>query len=172
MEITEEELKKKIDEAVAKATKGLLTQEQFDESLKKRLSEKEAKHKAELEEVQKTAKMSAEEKQKHDFDELTKERDELKGLLAKKEHTENLSKLMAEKKIGSEFLPMFSSISDLKEAGAMMDKFNSTMEAKLKAEKENLINPHTPQKQTTGSSADDAEIDRIMGIRPTIQQKT
>lgn len=170
MEITDEELKKKIEEAVATATKGLLTQEQFDESLKKRLSEKEAKHKAELEEVQKTAKMSAEEKQKHDFDELTKERDELKGLLAKKEHTENLSKLMSEKKIGSEFLPMFSNISDLKEAGEMMDKFNSTFEERIKAEKENLISPHTPSTQTSAPTTDDEEVDRVLGIRKVEQQ--
>ena len=167
MELTDEELQKKLDEAVAKATKGLLSQEQFDEALKKRLSEKEAKHKAELEEAQKTASMTAEEKQKHAFAELAKERDELKGLLAKKEHIENLTKLMADKKVSAEFLPMFSGISDLKEAGAMMDKFNETFEAKIKAEKESLINPHTPSIQTTTNPSDDAEVDRIMGIKPT-----
>ena len=167
MEITDEELQKKLDEAVAKATKGLLSQEQFDEALKKRLSEKEAKHKAELDELKKTADMSAEEKQKHALDELTKERDELKGLLAKKEHIENLTKLMTEKKVSSEFLPMFSNISDIKEAGALMDKFNQAFDAKIKAEKEALINPHTPSIQTTTNPSDDAEVDRIMGIKPT-----
>lgn len=166
MEITEEELQKKLDEAVAKASKGMLSQEQFDEALKKRLSEKEAKHKAELEELKKTADMSAEEKQKHALDELTKERDELKGLLAKKEHLENLTRLMAEKKVGTEFLPMFSEISDIKEAGAMMDKFNEAFEAKIKAEKEALISPHTPSVQNK-NAPDDAEVDRIMGIKST-----
>lgn len=167
MELTDEELQKKLDEAVAKATKGLLSQEQFDEALKKRLSEKEAKHKAELEEAQKTASMTAEEKQKHAFEELAKERDELKGLLAKKEHIENLTKLMTEKKVGSEFLPMFSNISDLKEASEMMDKFNEAFDAKIKAEKESLINPHTPNIQISNNAQNDAEIDRIMGIKPT-----
>ena len=167
MELTDEELQKKLDEAVAKATKGLLSQEQFDEALKKRLSEKEAKHKAELEEIQKTASMTAEEKQKHAFEELAKERDELKGLLAKKEHIENLTKLMSEKKVGSEFLPMFSSISDLKQASEMMDKFNEAFDAKIKAEKESLINPHTPNIQISNNAQNDAEIDRIMGIKPT-----
>lgn len=167
MELTEEELQKKLDEAVAKATKGLLSQEQFDEALKKRLSEKEAKHKAELEEAQKTASMTAEEKQKHAFEELAKERDELKGLLAKKEHIENLTKLMTEKKVGSEFLPMFSNISDLKQASEMMDKFNEAFDAKIKAEKESLINPHTPNIQISNNAQNDAEIDRIMGIKPT-----
>lgn len=145
MEISEEDLKKKLDEAVANATKGLLTQEQLNEIVQKRLSEKEAKHKAELEEVQKTAKMSAEEKQKHDFENLTKERDELKGLLAQKEHSEGLARLMNEKKIGAEFSEMFSGISDLKTAGEMMDKFNAKFTERLNAEKEALLNPHTPK---------------------------
>lgn len=166
MEITEEELQKKLDEAVAKATKSMLSQEQFDEALKKRLSEKEAKHKAEMEELKKTADMSAEEKQKHAFDELTKERDELKGLLAKKEHLENLTKLMTEKKVGAEFLPMFSGISDLKEAGDVMDKFNQAFDERVKKAKDELIAPHTPNVQNNTNPSDDAEIDRIMGIKP------
>ena len=166
MELTEEELQKKLDEAVANAKKGLLSQEQFDEALKKRLSEKEAKHKAELEEMKKTADMSAEEKQKHAFDELTKERDELKGLLAKKEHLENLTKLMTEKKVSAEFLPMFSGISDIKEAGDMMDKFNQAFAEKVKQAKDELIAPHTPSIQNNTNPSDDAEIDRIMGIKP------
>lgn len=153
MEISEEDLKKRIADAVATATKGLLTQEQFDDALKKRLSEKEAKHKAELEEVQKTAKMSAEEKQKHDFESLTKERDELKSQLAQKEHSEVLARLMNEKKIGAEFSEMFSGISDLKVAGEMMDKFNEKFSAKLNEEKEALINPHTP-KETKSAPKD------------------
>ena len=113
MEISDEELKQKLDEAVANATKGLLSQEQFDKILKERLSEKDAKHKAELEEIKKTEKMSAEEKQKHDLEALTKERDELKGLLAQKEHDENIAKLMGEKKIGNEFRGLFIGVSDL-----------------------------------------------------------
>ena len=167
MELSEEELKKKLDEAVANATKGLLSQEQFDKTLKERLSEKDAKHKAELEEIKRTEKMSAEEKQKHDFEALTKERDELKGLLAKKEHDENIGKLMAEKKIGNEFRQMFIGISDVEQAGALMDEFNKSFEAKLKAEKDELIKPHTPNTQIgSNASFDDAEADRIMGIRP------
>lgn len=163
----EEELQKKLDEGVTKDIK-LLSQEQFDKILKERLAEKEAKHRAELEEVQKTAKMSAEEKQHHDFEALAKERDELKGLLAQKEHDENITKLMGEKKICNEFKQMFIGIPDIKQAGELMEEFNKTFEAKLKAEKENLINPHTPKIQTSDSHIfDDAEADRIMGIRPT-----
>ena len=50
MEITEEELNKKIADAVAEAKKGLLTQDQFNEAISKRIGEVNEKHKKELEE--------------------------------------------------------------------------------------------------------------------------
>lgn len=155
MEITEEELQKKLDEAIAEAKKGLLTQEQVNEVVSKRITEINEKHKKELEEKEKVAQMSAEEKQKHDFDELTKERDTLKASLAEKEHREKLTALMADKKIDSSFYDMFSGVSDLEKAGGLMDKFNTTFEEKLNAAVEKKINPHVPSKgnETTNDSA-------------------
>ena len=98
MEITEEELNKKIAEAQAEAKKGLLTQDDFDKALSKRINELSEKHQKELEEKEKVLKMSEEERRKHDFETLTKERDELKNSLQAKEHKEQLLTLMADKK--------------------------------------------------------------------------
>ena len=82
MEITEEELNKKIAEAQAEAKKGLLTQDDFDKALSKRINELTEKHKKDLEEKEKILKMSEDERRKHDFEVLTKERDELKSSLS------------------------------------------------------------------------------------------
>lgn len=144
MEITEEELQKKIDEAVAKAKDGLLTQEQVNDAISKRISELNEKHKKALDEQAKIAKMTAEEKQKHEFEQLTKERDELKLSLQAKEHKENMLNLMSEKKVDSSFYEMFSSIQDLQQAGVMMDKFNETLASKVNAEIDNKIKPNIP----------------------------
>lgn len=162
MEITEEELKKKIDEAVASATKGLLTQDQFNEAISKRISEVNEKHKKELEEKEKVAKMTAEEKQKHDFEALAKERDELKNSLAQKEHKEKLTSLMGEKKIDNSFYDMFSGINDLEKAGAMMDNFNKSFENKLNKAIDEKISPHVPNKDT--GTTDDAQLRKAMGL--------
>lgn len=162
MEITEEELKKKIDEAVAKAKEGMLTQDQVNEVVSKRIGEVNEKHKKALEEQAKIAKMSAEEKQKHDFDELTKERDELKTSLLAKEHKENILALMAEKKIDNSFYDVFSGISDTKTAGEMMDTFNKSFETKVNEAVESKINSHVPNKTTTTTS--DADLRRAFGL--------
>ncbi len=146
MEISEEELKKKIDDAVAEATKGLFTQEQLDKVISDRANQLNDKHKKELEEKEKVAKMSAEEKLKHDFEEMTKERDELKSSLAAKERKEKLTSMMAEKKIDSSFYEMFSGIDDLEKAGTVMDKFNETLKSKVDAEVDGKINPNVPGK--------------------------
>ena len=151
MEITEEELKKKIEEAVTERTKGLLTQDQFNEAISKRISEVNEKHKKELEEKEKVAKMTAEEKQKHDFEALAKERDELKTSLAQKEHKEKLTSLMGEKKIDSSFYDMFSGINDIEQAGVMMDKFNEVLKNKVDTVVDSKINPHIPAKDNTTS---------------------
>lgn len=162
MEITEEELKKKIDEAVAKAKEGMLTQDQVNEVVSKRIGEVNEKHKKALEEQAKIAKMSAEEKQKHDFDELTKERDELKTSLLAKEHKENILSLMAEKKIDNSFYDVFSGISDTKTASEMMDTFNKSFEAKVNEAVESKINSHVPNKTIT--TTNDADLRRAFGL--------
>jgi hypothetical protein len=144
MEITEEELNKKIADAVAEAKKGLLTQDQFNEAISKRISEVNDKHKKELEEKEKTAKMTAEEKQKHEFEQLTKERDELKSSLQAKEHKEKMLSLMADKKLDSSMYDMFSGIQDLEQAGVMMDKFNETVSNRVNAEIDGKIKPNVP----------------------------
>ena len=144
MEITEEELQNKINEAVAKAKEGLLTQDQVNEVISKRISEVNEKHKKALDEQAKIAKMTAEEKQKHEFEQLTKERDELKLSLQAKEHKENLLNLMSEKKVDGSFYEMFSSIQDLQKASVMMDKFNETLANKVNAEIDNKIKPNVP----------------------------
>ena len=164
MEISEEELKKKIDDAVAEATKGLLTQEQFDKSLSERLNKEKEKHKKELEEKEKTAKMSAEEKMKHDFDMVTKERDELKSSLAAKEHKEKLTGMMAEKKIDNSFYSMFSGIQDMDEAGKVMDKFNETLKSKVDAEVEGKLKSNVPGGNNGNDNVDDAALRRAMGL--------
>lgn len=162
MEITEEELNKKIAEAVAEAKKGLLTQDQFNEAISKRIGEVNEKHKKELEEKEKVAKMTAEEKQKHEFEAIAKERDELKSSLALKEHKEKLTALMSEKKIDSSFYEMFSNIQDLEQAGGLMDKFNDTLKSKVDAEVESKIKPNVPN--TGGNNSDDQAIRKAMGL--------
>lgn len=144
MEITEEELNKKIADAVAEAKKGLLTQDQFNEAISKRIGEVNEKHKKELEEKEKIAKMSAEEKQKHEFEAMQKERDELKNSLALKEHKEKLTTLMGEKNIDSSFYEMFSGVQDLEQAGNLMDKLNETLKSKVDSEVESKIKPNVP----------------------------
>jgi hypothetical protein len=162
MEITEEELNKKIADAVAEAKKGLLSQEDFDKAISKRITEVNEKHKKELEEKEKIAKMSAEEKQKHDFEQLTKERDELKSSLQAKEHKEKLINLMSEKKVDSSFYDVFSNVQDLKIAGDMMDKFNESFNNKVNAEVEKKIKPNVPG--TGGNNSDDQAIRKAMGL--------
>lgn len=162
MEISEEDLKQKIAEAQAEAKKGLLTQEDFDKALSKRINELTEKHKKDLEEKEKTAKMTAEEKQKHDFEVLTKERDELKNSLAQKEHKEKLLSLMTEKKVDNSFYEMFSNVTDIEKAGQMMDKFNETLKAQVDAEVDKKLNPHVPS--SGGNNNDDAQLRKAMGL--------
>lgn len=164
MEITEEELNKKIEEAKAEATKGLLTQEQFNETLSRRLGEINEKHKKELEEKEKTAKMSAEEKQKHDFEVLTKERDEIKALLAQKEYKEKLTTLMSEKKVDNSFYEVFSNVPDLKVAGDLMDKLNNTMKAQVDAEIEKKLTPNVPKATNGETDVTTAQMRKAMGL--------
>lgn len=161
MEITEEELKTKIEEAVAKAKEGLLTQEQFDSTLSKRINEVNEKHKKELAEKEKIAKMTAEEKQKHDFDTLTKENEELKSSLAAKDHKEKLNALMSEKKVDSSFYDMFSGIADLEKAGALMDKFNETFTAKVNEELDSKIKSNVP---SINKNNDNTSLRKAMGL--------
>lgn len=162
MEMSEEELKKKIDEAVANATKGLFTQEQLDKVISERVNQLNDKHKKELEEKEKVAKMSAEEKLKHDFEAMTKERDELKSSLAAKEHKEKLTNLMTEKKIDSSFYEIFSGIDDLEKAGNVMDKFNETLKSKVDAEVEGKLKPNIPEKGN--DNVDDTALRKAMGL--------
>lgn len=164
MEITEEELNKKIEEAKAEAKKGLLTQEQFNETLSRRLGELNEKHKKELEEKEKTAKMSAEEKQKHDFELLTKERDEIKAMLAEKEHKEKLTALMGEKKIDNSFYDVFSGVPDLKVAGDLMDKLNATMKAQVDAEVEKKLSPNIPKGTNGENDLTTSQMRKAMGL--------
>ena len=164
MEISEEELKKKIDDAVAEATKNLFTQEQLDKVISDRVNQLNDKHKKELEEKEKVAKMSAEEKLKHDFDEMTKERDELKSSLAAKERKEKLTSMMAEKKIDNSFYQMFSGIEDMGEAGKMMDKFNETLKSKVDAEVEEKLKPNVPSGNQGNENVDDAALRKAMGL--------
>ena len=96
MEISEEELKKKLDEAAAKAREGLLTQEDVDKAISKRVAELKKKHNEELEEERNKAKMSAEELQKHELEKIKAEKAELEKTLQAKEHSEKITKLMAE----------------------------------------------------------------------------
>lgn len=163
MEISEEDLKKKIDEAVSNATKGLFTQEQLDKVISERVNQLNDKHKKELEEKEKVAKMSAEEKLKHDFEEMTKERDELKSSLAAKDFKEKLTALMSEKKIDNSFYEMFSGINDLEKAGVVMDKFNETLKSKVDSEVEVKLNPNVP-KGNNNENINDAALRKAMGL--------
>lgn len=162
MEITEEELKKKIESAQAEATKGLLTQEDFDKALSKRINELTEKHKKELDEKEKILKMSAEEKQKHDFEVLTKERDELKSSLAEKEHREKLLTMMSEKKVDNSFYDVFSGVADLEQAGKLMDTLKEQMKSAIDKAVEDKLKPNVPS--TNGNGNDDAQLRKAMGL--------
>ena len=162
MEITEEELNKKIAEAQAEAKKGLLTQDDFDKALSKRINELTEKHKKDLEEKEKTLKMTAEEKQKHDFEVLTKERDELKSSLEAKEHKEKLMSLMSEKKVDNSFYDMFSNVTDLDKASQMMDKLNAGVKTLVDTEVEKKLKPNIPS--SGGNETDDAQLRKAMGL--------
>lgn len=162
MEITEEELNKKIADAQAEAKKGLLSQEDFDKAMSKRINELTEKHKKELEEKEKTLKMTAEEKQKHDFEVLTKERDELKSSLEAKEHKEKLLSLMTEKKVDNSFYDMFSGVADLDKAGQMMDKFNENFKTAVDTEVESKLKSNVPS--SGGNGNDDAQLRKAMGL--------
>jgi hypothetical protein len=162
MEISEEELKKKIDEAIAESKKGMFNQEQLNEIVAKRLGEANDKHKKELEEREKIAKMSAEEKQKHDFEVITKERDEFKTKLAERDHKDKILGLMTEKKIDSSLYDIFSNMNDLDKAGQMMDKYNETLASSVSAEVDKKIKPNVPN--ANGNITDDAQLRRAMGL--------
>lgn len=144
MEISEEELKKKLDEAAAKAREGLLTQEDVDKAISKRVAELKKKHNEELEEERNKAKMSAEELQKHELEKIKAEKAELEKTLQAKEHSEKITKLMAEKKIDAEFLDLFSGISDIDAAAATMDKFCEKIKSQVDAAVDSKIKPHIP----------------------------
>lgn len=144
MEITDEELKKKIADAVADATKGMLTQEQFNKTLSARINEEKEKHRKDLEEHDRVAKMTAEEKQKHDFETISQERDALKKQLAEKEHKEKILKLMSGKKIDTSFYELFSNVADYEQAGAAMDKFSETIKQNVDKAVEDKLKPNVP----------------------------
>ena len=162
MEITEEELNKKIADAQAEAKKGLLTQDDFDKALSKRINELTEKHKKDLEEKEKILKMSEDERRKHDFEVLTKERDELKTSLQEKEHKEKLLSLMTEKKVDNSFYDMFSAVSDLEVAGQMMDKLNENVKTAIDSEVEKKLKTNVPS--TGGNETDDAQLRKAMGL--------
>lgn len=162
MEITEEELNKKIAEAQAEATKGLLTQDDFDKALSKRINELSEKHKRELEEKEKVLKMSEEERRKHDFEVLTKERDDLRTSLQAKEHKEQLLTLMADKKVDNSFYELFQSVTDLEQAGQMMDKLNANVKTAVDSEVEKRLKPNVPS--SGGTNNDDAQLRKAMGL--------
>lgn len=162
MEITEEELNKKIAEAQAEAKKGLLTQDDFDKALSKRINELSEKHQKELEEKEKVLKMSEEERRKHDFETLTKERDELKNSLQAKEHKEQLLTLMADKKVDNSFYELFQNVTDLEQAGQMMDKLNANVKTAVDSEVEKRLKPNVPS--SGGNNNDDAQLRKAMGL--------
>lgn len=164
MEYTEEQ-KADIQKQIEEATKGLLNQEQIDAIVSKRVKDLSDKHAKDLEEKEKIAKMTADEKIKHELEQYKTQLAEKDSLLAQKEHKEKLSALMGEKKVSNEFFDMFANVTDLEKAGALMDKFNESFTAKLNTEIDNKITPHAPSKQT--NSSDYAEIDAVLGIRPT-----
>lgn len=151
MEITEEELKQKITNAVSEATKGMLTQDQFNKTLSARINEEKEKHKKDLEEHDRIAKMTAEEKQKHDFESVSQERDELKKQIAEIEHKQKILKLMTDKKIDVGFYDMFSNVSDYEQAGAVMDKFSKTIQDSIEKAIEDKLKPNVP---STGTNND------------------
>ena len=73
MEYTEEQkadILKQIEDATKKAVEGLLNQDQVNEVVSKRIKEVNDKHTKDLEEKEKVAKMSAEEKIKHEIESL------------------------------------------------------------------------------------------------------
>lgn len=144
MEITDEELKKKIDEAVAEKTKGLFTQEQVNKAISTRINEEKEKHKKDIEERERVAKMTAEEKQKHDLEIISQERDEYKKQLAEKEHKEKILTLMSDKKIDSGFFELFAGVSDYEKACAAMDKFNDTIKSNVDKAVEGKLKPNIP----------------------------
>lgn len=162
MEITQEDLDKKIAEAQAEAKKGLLTQEDFDKALSKRINELNEKHQKDIEEKEKVLKMTEEERRKHDFEVLTKERDELKSSLQEKEHKEKLLSLMSEKKVDNSFYDVFSNVPDLEVAGQMMDKFNENIKTMVDTEVEKKIKPNVPS--VGGNNIEDAQLRKAMGL--------
>lgn len=164
MEITEEELQKKIDEAVKKATDGLKSQEEVDKIVSKRVTELNEKHKKELEDEKSKAKMTAEELKEKELEDLKNKLAEKDNLLKQKEHTENITKLMTEKGIGNEFFDMFAGISDLEKARSQMDSFTESLKAKVDAEIESKIKPHVPGKSGAGDNNNDEALRNAMGL--------
>lgn len=164
MEISEEELNKKIEEAVSKAKDGLLTQEQVDKIVSERVNKTKEQHKKELEEAQKVAKMTEAEKQKHDFEILTQERDELKKSLAQREHKDKILSLMSERKIENSFYDIFSGIDDIEKAGTMMDKFNETLSARVNAEVDGKLQSNVPSENKEKNNVNDAALRKAMGL--------
>lgn len=152
MEISEEDLNKKIADAISEATKGMLTQEQFNKTLSARINEEKEKHKKDLEEHDRIAKMTAEEKQKHDFETVSQERDALKKQLADKEHKEKILKLMSDKKIDSSFYEMFSNVADFEQASVVMDKFSETIKNSIDKAVEEKLKPNIPSTNPNNNS--------------------
>ncbi|MCX4348367.1 MAG: DUF4355 domain-containing protein [Alphaproteobacteria bacterium] len=152
MEISEEDLKKRLDEAAAKAREGMLTQEDVDKAISKRVAEIKKKHNEELEDERNKAKMSAEELQKHELEKIKAEKAELEKTLKAKEHSEKIVKLMSEKEIDTEFLDLFSGISDIDVASATMDKFCEKLKSKVNAAVDSKIKSHVPDTNTGNSS--------------------
>lgn len=152
MEITEEELQKKLDEATNKAREGMLTQDDLDKAISKRVAELKKKHNEELEDERNKAKMSAEELQKHELEKIKAEKANLEKTLQAKEHSEKINKLMAEKKIDAEFFDMFSGISDIDTAATTMDKFCEKVKSKIDTEVDGKIKPHIPETNTGNAS--------------------
>lgn len=152
MEISEEDLKKRLEEAAAKAREGMLTQEDVDKAISKRVAEIKKKHSEELEDERNKAKMSAEELQKHELEKIKAEKAELEKTLKAKEHSEKIVKLMSEKEIDTEFLDLFSGISDIDVASATMDKFCEKLKSKVDAAVDSKIKSHVPGTNAGNSS--------------------
>lgn len=153
MEISEEELKKKLDEAAVKAREGMLTQEDVNKTISQRIAEIKKKHTEDLEDERNKAKMSAEELQRHELEKIKAEKVELEKTLQLKEHSEKITKLMSERKIDAEFFDMFSGISDITVASTTMDKFCEKVKTKIDTEVDGKIKPHVPDTNSGARNA-------------------
>lgn len=169
MELTEEELEQKINDAVKAKTEGLFTQDQVNAAISNRLKEEKQKFEKELADREKKASMDASQLEKYEREKLESENKELKSKIQQKEHAETISKLMADKKIDAGFFDTFSGISDIEQAKIQMDKFNETLSQKVSAEIDGKIKAHVPSAPPNNATDDNmtmnAAIRSAAGIR-------